>query len=570
MRFLQSIIAVVFALALCHCSARQAQTSAPEASQGAALGAVASTDGLATAAGLTILQAGGNAVDAAVATALALVVVNPQAGNLGGGGFAVVRFADQVTSLDFRETAPAAAAATMYLDAQGQPIPQASIVGPLAAGVPGSPAGYYALQRRYGRLHWAEVAAPAIALAEQGLTVTPRLYATLSRSRAAIERFAGARQRWLPEGRLPVTDSVLPMPELAETLKAYAAIGPAAITAGAAAERLAQAAAAEGGILTAADLQNYRPLWRQPLQSQRFGWQLASMDLPSSGGIILSETLAVLAELDWPADESAESWHLLIEAWRRAYADRFRMGDPGQSEVRASELLDAGWIKKRAREIDRNAATPATQVTPWPAGIALGERTETTHLSVVDAEGNAVAMTVTLNGAFGCGYYLADFGFFLNNEMDDFAALPGQANMYGLVQGAANAIAPGKRMLSSMTPTIAWRQQQLLALGAPGGSRIPTATMQVFWRRALRGIDLDTAVQMPRLHQQWLPDVVYFEAEALQPTTATKLQQMGHNLQATTWPIGEVYAAEKNGERLSAAADRRAQGSAAAVAFAQR
>lgn len=570
MRMLQLVLLISAAWLLCQCAAPQVNTVATPKVNVPALGAVASTDMLATRAGLAILQSGGNAVDAAVATALALVVVNPQAGNLGGGGFAVLHFAGQVTSLDFREVAPAAAWAGMYLDAQGQMIAQASTVGPLAAGVPGSPSGYYALQQRYGRLPWASVVTPATMLAEQGLIVTPRLYASLARSQAVLRQFAATRQQWLPSGQLPVTGSIVATTVLAQTLKAYALLGPAAITAGEAAERLAQAARAAGGIITSQDLQNYRPVWRAPVQSQQFGWQLASMDLPSSGGIILLETLAILSEHAWPANNSTTSWHLLLEAWRRAYADRFGLGDPSQSQARAANLLAPAWIKKRAAEISLVAATPSAQVIPWSGATMPSEHDETTHLSVIDAHGNAVAMTVTLNGAFGCGYYLSDFGFFLNNQMDDFTIAPGQANMYGLVQGPANAIAPGKRMLSSMTPTLAWRGNQLLALGAPGGSRIPTATMQVFWRRALQGLSLDAAVQAPRLHQQWLPDIVYVENGALTPQLAAELQRLGHRLEPAVWHLGEVYAVEKSGQAFYAAADRRVEGSAAAIAYERR
>ncbi len=289
----------------------------------------------ATAAGLAILRAGGNAADAAVATALALAVVHPEAGNLGGGGFAVVRIGGQAAALDFRETAPAAATPTMYLGADGQPVPGRSLVGPLAAGVPGSPAGLFELQRRFGALPWAEVVAPAVRLARDGFVVTPRLHGEITAARSLLARFPASAAVWLPGGVPPPSGSVMKLPALAATLAAYAQRGPAAITTGAAAAAIAAASKADGGILTTADLTAYAPVWRDPLRFAAFGWSVAAMPLPSSGGIIIGESAGMLERLHWAAlpPGSVQRIHLMVESWRRAYADRFLLGDPATTQA---------------------------------------------------------------------------------------------------------------------------------------------------------------------------------------------------------------------------------------------
>ncbi len=471
----------------------------------------------ATAVGLEILRAGGNAADAAVATALALAVVHPEAGNLGGGGFAVVRIGGQAAALDFRETAPAAATPTMYLRADGQPVPGRSLVGPLAAGVPGSPAGLFELQRRFGALPWAEVVAPAVRLARDGFVVTPRLRGEIAAARALLARYPASAAVWLPGGEPPAAGSVMKIPALAATLAAYAERGPAAIT-----DRRRRggdrggASRADGGILTAADLVAYAPVWRDPLRFAAFGWSVAAMPLPSSGGIIMGESIGMLERLHWGAlpPGSAQRIHVMVESWRRAYADRFLLGDPATTQAGPVQLLDPAWLARRAGGIDPVRATPSTAVRPWPERV-VSEPRETTHLSVVDASGNAVAITTTLNGAFGCGLLVGPVGILLNNEMDDFATAPGKPNLYGLVQGEANAVGPGKRMLSSMAPTVAWRGDDVLAVGTPGGSYIPTVTEQVLLAVLVDGSALQAAVDAPRVHHQWLPDEIMAEPAAV-------------------------------------------------------
>jgi len=543
---------------------RGASTPAPVGTGGA----VASADALATQTGLDILRAGGNAVDAAVATALTLAVVYPEAGNLGGGGFAVVKMGDQVAALDFRETAPAAATPTMYLDAAGKPVPNASVVGPLAAGVPGSPAGLWELHHKYGKLPWAQVVAPAGKLAAEGFPVDRHLHDLLGKdeTRKVLLPFPETARLWYPGGAPPAIGTVLRLPELAATLDRYAAQGPAGVTTGDGAAAIAAAVKQHGGVLTAADLAAYQPAWREPLFLAGFGWKIATMPLPSSGGIILGQTMRMLERLGWAKLRrfGADRDHLLAEAFRRAYADRFLLGDPSTTRATAAQLLDPAWIAERARGIRRDRATPSAKVRPRTGGPAR-EGTETTHLSVIDGEGNLVAITTTLNGLFGCGLYVPEVGFFLNNEMDDFATAPGKPNMFGLVQGEANAVAPGKRMLSSMMPTIAWKGEEEVALGGRGGSRIPTNTIEVLLNVIVDGDPLQTALDRPRIHHQWLPDRLEVEFDALSPETRAELERRGHIVLASD-ATAKVHAVHRLADgRCEAGSDPRGTGASGIV-----
>lgn len=534
-------------------------------------GAVASADPLATEAGLQILREGGNAVDAAVATALALAVVYPEAGNLGGGGFAVARMGGEVSTLDFRETAPAAAHRTMYLDAQGQPVENASLVGPLAAGVPGSPAGLHELHRRFGKLPWARVVAPARRLASEGFPVSRYLHDLLGKeeTRKLLLRFPESAAVWLPGGEPPPAGSVIRLPDLAETLGRYAGRGPEGITAGPAAAAVEAAAKKYGGILTAADLAAYRPVWRDPVTFEAFGWKIASMPLPSSGGVILGQTLGILERLKWGALPrfGADRAHLLAETFRRAFADRYLMADPSTTAATEAQLLAADWLARRAGEIDPRRAAPSTGVKPWPgapAGQAPGSG-ETTHLSTVDKDGNLVALTTTLNGLFGAGLWVPGAGFFLNNEMDDFATAPGKPNLFGLIQGEANAVAPGKRMLSSMTPVIAWKGKEAVALGGRGGSRIPTHTIEVLLNVIVDGDPLQAALNRPRLHHQWLPDRLEVEADTFSPETRAEIDRRGHQVQVST-TTAKIHGVRLLPDgRAEAASDPRGSGTGGVV-----
>ncbi|MES1243445.1 MAG: gamma-glutamyltransferase [Acidobacteriota bacterium] len=544
--------------------ARAASTPAPLGTGGA----VASGDPRATKVGVEILRAGGNAVDAAVATALALAVVYPEAGNLGGGGFAVVRMGGKVMTLDFRETAPAAATSGMYLDAKGEPVPYASLRGPLAAGVPGSPAGLYELHRKLGRLPWKKVVEPARKLAAEGFRVDRHLSELIGteENRRLLGLFPETARVWLPGGKPPEAGSMIHLPELAANLAAYADRGPQALTAGPVAAAVEAVSRRHGGVLTAADLAAYQPVWREPVVFDAFGWKLATMPLPSSGGLLTGEILGMLERLEWAKMPrfGADRAHFLAEAFRRAYADRFLLADPSTTQAGPAQLLDPVWLEQRAASIAPRRATPSTEVRPWP-GEEKAEPTETTHLSTVDADGNLVALTTTLNGLFGCGLYVPEAGFFLNNEMDDFATAPGRPNLFGLIQGEANAVAPGKRMLSSMTPTLAWKGDEAVALGGRGGSRIPTNTIEVLLNLIADGDSLQTAMDRPRLHHQWLPDRLEVEPDALSPETRAELERRGHEVYVSD-VTAKVHAVRLRADgRMEAASDPRGTGLGAVV-----
>lgn len=541
-------------------------TSALEAASRPALsgtgGAVVSDEYLATLAGLGTLAQGGNAVDAAVATALALAVVSPEAGNLGGGGFAVVKFGDDVAFLDFREVAPAAAHRELYLDDDGKVIPEASIIGPLAAGVPGSPDGLHALHRRFGKLPWKTVVEPAIRLAIDGFPISQRMHNGLEREKEMLSRFPESARVWLDGDGEPLPAGLrLRLPDLARTLERYANDGPAGVTEGPVAEAVVEVSKRHGGIFTLEDLADYEPVWREPVRFEAFGWQVVSAALPSSGGILLGSSATVLEGLDLGAAPrfGADRHHLLAEAWRRAYADRFLLGDPSTTQADMAQLLDPEYLKARTASVDRQRASASDSIDAWTEKATVEgveESKDTTHLSVVDADGNLVALTTTINGLFGCGLYVPGAGFFLNNEMDDFAAAPGQPNLYGLVQGEANAVGAGKRMLSSMSPTIAWKDERAIALGGRGGSRIPTATLQVMLNVIVDGDGLQEAVDRPRVHHQWLPDTLEVEPDAASPETRAALAERGHTV-GDRGSIAQVHAVGWDDGTVEAAADPR-------------
>jgi gamma-glutamyltranspeptidase/glutathione hydrolase len=575
----------------------QGVPGAPESPEtvGARGGAIASGHVQATAAGLAVLRDGGNAADAAVATALALAVVYPEAGNLGGGGFAVSRMGGEITALDFRETAPAAARRDMYLDAGGRPRKGASQAGPLAAGVPGSPSGLYELHHALGKLPWARVVAPAIALARDGFVVDAHLHALLAAEphRRLLEKFPESAAVWLPGGHALAAGTRLRLPALAATLALYAEHGPAAIAEGPVAAAIGEASRRHGGVLAAGDLAGYRPAWRQPLRFAAFGWQVATVPLPSAGGIVLGQSCGMLERLGWAAlpRGGADRAHLLAEAFRRAFADRVLLGDPATSRATPADLLDPRWIAARAAGIDRDHATPSATLAPWsgalgpaaspaapvspaaasaalPVAVADGSGRrpiETTHLSVIDGDGNAVALTTTLNGLFGCGLFVPEIGF-LNNEMDDFATAPAApSGPDSPPQGEANAVAPGKRMLSSMTPTLAWRGNELIALGGRGSLRIPTHVAQVLLDLLLDplpGVALQAAIDRPRLHHQGMPDRLEAEPGALSPEVARELARRGHRIVVPAPDdVARINAVRRKGDgSFEAAVDPRGAG----------
>ncbi len=546
----------------------------PVGAQATPAGAVVSSEEDSTRVGLEVLAAGGNAVDAAVATALALAVVHPEAGNLGGGGFALVRVDGELAALDFRETAPAAADARMFLDADGMPVPGASEIGPLAAGVPGSPFGLFELHRRFGRLPWARLAEGAIALARDGFEISSRTARTLADKRDLLARFPETAAVWLPGGRPRTWGERLRQPALAATLERFAAEGPAAFRSGPVAAAVEAASRRHGGRLTATDLADYRPVWREPLRFERFGWQFATMPLPSSGGLLLGETLGLIERAGWPRLPvgGVERAQLLAEAWRRAWADRFLLADPATTLATPTELLDDTRLDRLAALLPRDRAADSAATIPGAeiaAAVETPEPTETTHVSVIDGDGNLVALTTTLNDLYGCGLWVPEAGFFLNDEMDDFTTAPGRPNDYGIVQGEANAVAPGKRMLSSMSPTLAWRGEEALAIGGRGGGRIPTALVQVLLN-LFEGDDARAAVARPRLHHQWLPDRLEHEPGALDAAGLAELERRGHRIEQTppaSVPKVNLVRLRPDG-RLEAGADPRGPETGAVAAAA--
>lgn len=495
-------------------------------------GMVVSEQRLASAVGIDILRRGGNAVDAAVAVGYALAVVHPCCGNLGGGGFMTLRLADgRTTFLDFREKAPMAATPEMYRDAQGNVIKEASLYGYRAVAVPGSVLGLDTAWRRYGRLSRAAVMAPAIRLAREGFVLTRAdtdiLDTTLARLRQDPE---AARIFLRPDGTPLQPGDRLVQADLARTLAAIARRGPAAFYRGRIAQAVENAAMRQGGVITAADFAAYAVAERRPLQCTYRGYVFHSAPPPSSGGTTLCESLNVLEGFDLAGmgAGSAPALAVMTEALRQAFLDRNTfLGDPDFVDAPLSRLLSRDYAKSIGAEISGRARSSAALA---PASQP-SESTETTHYSIVDAEGNAAAVTTTINGRFGAAVIAPGTGFFLNNEMDDFTVAPGAANLYGLVQGAANAIAPGKRPLSSMAPTVVTRDGRLfMALGSPGGARIISIVLQTALNVIDHGMAPQEAVDAPRIHHQWLPDAVYYETRGLSADTREALKARGYAL----------------------------------------
>jgi gamma-glutamyltranspeptidase/glutathione hydrolase len=523
-------------------------------------GMVVSDQALATHVGEEVLAAGGNAVDAAVATAFALAVVLPEAGNLGGGGFAVVRTAAGATAaLDFRETAPGAAARDMYLDADGRPT-RDSLDGPRSAGVPGTVAGLAALHEKYGTRPWAELLAPAIRFADEGFPVDARLSQGVAEQQARLARWPATAALFLPGGAPPQVGTILRNPELGATLRRIANAGAHGFYHGPTAALVVAEMARDGGLISSADLAHYEAKWRTPVEVAYRGHRIISMPLPSSGGVVVAEIARLLEA--W--DLRALGWHsvahltLLAEAEQRAFADRNEyLGDPDFVPARP-ELLEDATITRRRATLDAEHATPSTGVKP-----ALAEGSNTTHMAVVDAAGGAVALTTTLNELYGSGVTVGGAGFLLNDEMDDFAVKPGTPNLFGLVQGEANRIAPGKRPLSSMAPTIVVGPdgRVVAVVGARGGSRIISATFQVLSNIVDFKMDAAAAVSAPRIHHQHTPDVLAFEPEGLDAATRRALEQRGFQLKPMRF-IANAPALVRDGERWTGFADPRRGGSA--------
>lgn len=542
-------------------------------------GMVASAHPLATAAGVAMLRQGGNAVDGAVATALAIAVVEPFSAGLGGGGFAL--WHDQatgsVTALDFRERAPAAASRDMYLDPMGQPQPQRSRHGHLAVGVPGTVAGLYALHERYGQLPWARVLQPSVVFAAQGFVVSDRLAGAIARSAERLGQNPAAAAIFLPDGHPLRVGDILKQPDLAATLQRIAA-DPQEFYHGETAAAIAQEMATQGGLITAADLEAYQPIWREPLCGPFLEYEVCSMPPPSSGGVHLLQMLNLLTASGLTATSDEAPWHhpadlhRLAEIMKIAYADRAEhLGDPDFVEVPVAALVSPAYAAARQAEIDPQRARPANEVEAADAETLARyhrrqESQDTTHLTVVDGDRNALSLTYTINGPFGAGVVAAGTGILLNNEMDDFAIAPGQPNLYGLIGGNANAVAPGKTPLSSMTPTIVRQGGALrLATGSPGGSTIITTVLQILLNSLVYGLDAGSAVSAPRLHHQWLPDSLMLERYGFDALTTESLAMLGHELRIRDgWGNANLIVVTPNGQ-LQGAADPRGEGTAQGI-----
>jgi gamma-glutamyltranspeptidase/glutathione hydrolase len=525
---------------------------------------VVAEESLATDVGVSVLKSGGNAIDAAVAVGFALAVTHPFAGNLGGGGFMLIRFADgRSTFIDFRERAPEKATRGMYLDGNGQPT-QDSVDGWRSAGVPGTVRGFELAISKYGRKKWAELIAPAIGLASKGFPVSYSLAESLRGARN-LTADPESKRIFLKNGGFYETGEVLAQPELAATLERIAKYGTHDFYEGEIARKLAGEMAKHGGLITLSDLKNYAAVERAPLTGRYRNYTLLTAPPPSSGGIGLVQMLGMLEGSGYEKSGagSAAAIHYTAEVMRRFYADRSRyLGDPDFVKVPVKGLLDPAYMRQRRASIDPDHATPSDRLNPGrPAGV---EGSETTHYSIVDAEGNAVAVTYTLNNGYGSGVTAPGLGFLLNDEMDDFTVKPGVPNLFGLVQGEANAIQPRKRPLSAMTPTIVLRDGKLfLVFGAPGGPRIITAVLQVFLNVADFGMNIQDAVDAPRFHHQWKPDRLYLEP-AISPDTVALLRRRGHQVETSPGVVlARVEAILADGGWLQGAADGRWVGKAA-------
>jgi gamma-glutamyltranspeptidase/glutathione hydrolase len=534
---------------------------------------VTSQHELASQAGVDMLKQGGNAVDAAVATGFALAVVHPQAGNIGGGGFMLIRMnSGKFHFIDYREKAPAAATRDMYLDTQGDLIPDASLIGYKAIGVPGSVAGMAYAEKKYGKLTLAQVMAPAIRLAREGFALSYEDARDLRKAANHLQDFRDSRRIFQRDGNFFEQGDVLKQPELARTLERIAK-NPDDFYHGELARELATAVQKGGGLMTAKDLAAYEVKEREPVHGNYRGMDIYSAPPPSSGGVALLEILNILEGYDLKklGAGSAESIHLTIEAFRRAFYDRAEfMGDPDFARVPVAQLIDKKYAAAWRESMNPDKASASAELkrpaifneleryaTAKPA--IAPEKANTTHYSVVDADGNGVAVTTTLNDSFGSAVTAEGLGFLLNNEMDDFTSKLGTPNLYGLIQGEANAIGPGKRPLSAMTPTVVVNNGKLLlVMGSPGGPRIITTVVNVLLGIVDYGLNVQQAVDAPRFHQQWQPDVIYTERIGFSPDTLNLLRNMGHKFatEDRVWTSGYWGDAEvievnpKTGERL--------------------
>ena len=588
-RYLYLISSVVLAPTMVCCDGvRAAESLAVQAKHDM----VVSADVDASRAGLEVLQRGGNAVDAAVAVAFALAVVRPDSGNLGGGGFMMVHLkSGQDLAVDFRETAPLRSSGNMYLDRAGHIIRGASTIGYQSVAVPGTVAGMALAHRRWGRLSWQSDLEPACRLASRGFRISRALADELAdpETQALLRRFPESRRLFLANSRSPRLGDVMVRPDLAATIRDLQTHGPRAFYRGRIATTIAHDMRLHGGLISLRDLNTYQPVVRDPITGQYRGYQVVSMPPPSSGGVALLEMLNILQRYDLASSgpDSALTIHRMAEAMRRAFADRSRyLGDPDFVKVPVSRLISPDYANIRAASVLPDRASTSTEVGPgaaakgsplvptlgyrrgisadsrrWPA---FHEKTETTHFSIVDRWGNAAACTYTLNGAFGSGITVPGTGIVLNDEMDDFASAPGIPNMFGLLQGAANEIAPRKRPLSSMTPTFVFRNGRLvLVTGSPGGLTIINTVLNILVNTIDFHLGPSAAVRAPRFHHQWLPDRLRVERGGLSPETLQRLRVMGYTVEERG-PMGDagtIGVDPRTGARIGAA-DPRGSGEA--------
>lgn len=542
---MKSAFKYLLLLFACYCSNSFAFAQGPATQQGLVTdrAMVVSAREEASKIGIQILQMGGNAFDAMMATEMALAVTFPVAGNLGGGGFLVYRMADgKIGSLDYREKAPLAATKDMYLDENGNFMSQWSTQGALASGVPGTIAGIFEAQAKFGKLSPKQILQPVIDLANQGFVVTKGQAQSLKSQREAFIKINGPQTFFAQEIQAGDT---LKIPVLAKTLQRIAEKGKEEFYTGTTGKQLVSHLKKMGGIITKKDLAQYRAVWRDPIVFNYKDLRIISMAPPSSGGITLAQILKMLEPypLQDLGHHTPEYIQVVVEAERRAYADRnYYLGDPDFVKIPVNQLLDSTYLKSRMNNFSFELANKSSEISQGE--ILFSESMETTHYSIVDAEGNAVSVTTTLNGGYGSKVYLDELGFFMNNEMDDFSAKPGAPNMFGLIGAEANSIAPGKRMLSSMTPTIVEKDGKLsMVVGTPGGSTIITSVLQAILNVYEFHMGMQEAVSAPRFHHQWLPDLVNFEPKGFDTTLFQILKSRGYLINEGNSPIiGKVDA----------------------------
>ncbi|ESY86565.1 gamma-glutamyltransferase [Mesorhizobium australicum] len=546
----RTLIALGLSIAFAFSSSAFAASPAPAKGEN---GMVVTAQHLASEVGVEVLKKGGNAVDAAVAVGYALAVVYPNAGNIGGGGFMTIRFKDgKSTFLDFRERAPLAATKTMYLDKDGNPVKRASLDGYLAVGVPGSVAGFEMARQKYGTFSRQDLMAPAIAYARDGFVLNQGDAASFAGSAERLAKDPAAAAAFLKtDGKPYGIGEKLVQPDLAASLSAISERGLDAFYKGAIADAIVKASGAKGGILAKGDFEQYAVRELKPVTCSYRGYEIISSPPPSSGGVIICEILNVLEgyPLSYLGAGSAETVHVMVEAMRHAYVDRnSALGDPDFVDNPVSRLLDKAYAKDIRDKIDPFRAGVSQDLMPK----GFGESKETTHYSIIDKDGNAVAVTYTLNGSFGAGVVADGTGILLNNEMDDFTQKPGVPNLYGLVQGEANAIQPKKTPLSSMSPTVVAKDgKPFMVIGSPGGSRIITITLEAIVNVIDHGMNIQEAIDAPRIHHQWLPDTVYVEPFGLSPDTERLLAGMGYHLDLSDQSWGQAAGILVGGKSLA-------------------